>query len=125
LGGIQGHQEAWIAERPGLRALTGPRLFGWAIGASHPAGVAARGRALVAAATLVAELGDITRFANPRAAHGVSWFGAIRAFQRPHTTPRWHRNTLPAGSHPVLAARQGKLQRPITCPAATNPRIRA
>ena len=26
---------------PGLRAMTGPRFFGWVIGASHPAGVAA------------------------------------------------------------------------------------
>src|SRR5262245_38234775 len=26
---------------PGLRAMTGPRFFGWVIGASHPVGVAA------------------------------------------------------------------------------------
>src|SRR6185437_13903601 len=26
---------------PGLRAMTGPRFYGWVIGASHPVGVAA------------------------------------------------------------------------------------
>ena len=29
------------AATPGLRSMTGPRFFGWVIGASHPAGVAA------------------------------------------------------------------------------------
>lgn len=34
---------AELAERatPGIRAMTGPRFFGWVIGTSHPAGVAA------------------------------------------------------------------------------------
>jgi glutamate/tyrosine decarboxylase-like PLP-dependent enzyme len=43
----QGKAESEVIEElvalsaPGLRAMTGPRFFGWVIGASHPAGVAA------------------------------------------------------------------------------------
>lgn len=43
----QGKAQAEVIEElvalnmPGLRAITGPRFFGWMIGASHPAGVAA------------------------------------------------------------------------------------
>jgi hypothetical protein len=44
---------------------------------------APRGMAMVAAATLVAELGDIGRFANPPP-HGVSRPGSFRTFQRQH-----------------------------------------
>ena len=46
---------------------------------------------LVAAATVIAELGDITRFALiPAAAHGVSRSGSVRALQRRDTTPGRH-----------------------------------
>jgi hypothetical protein len=34
-------EELVTLSAPGLRAMTGPRFFGWVIGASHPAGVAA------------------------------------------------------------------------------------
>jgi glutamate/tyrosine decarboxylase-like PLP-dependent enzyme len=34
-------EELVTLSTPGLRAMTGPRFFGWVIGASHPAGVAA------------------------------------------------------------------------------------
>jgi hypothetical protein len=34
-------EELVALSTPGLRAMTGPRFFGWVIGASHPAGVAA------------------------------------------------------------------------------------
>ena len=48
---------------------------------------ALRGLALVAAATLVAELGDITRFANPRQFMAYLGSRSFRAFQRKHATP--------------------------------------
>jgi hypothetical protein len=34
-------EELVALSMPGLRTMTGPRFFGWVIGASHPAGVAA------------------------------------------------------------------------------------
>ena len=42
--GIPAHdvvEELAARSTPGLRAMTGPRFFGWVIGASHPVGVAA------------------------------------------------------------------------------------
>ena len=58
--------EAAMARRDRLEAHIEAVLPNWSLGPVVRALQALRGVALVAAATLVAELGDITRFANPR-----------------------------------------------------------
>jgi hypothetical protein len=56
-----------------------------------PAGVEIGTLPTVAAATPVAERGDMTRFANPHPpAHGVSRPGSLRTFQRQHAASGWH-----------------------------------
>ncbi len=58
--------EAATARRDRLEAYIKAALPEWSLAPVVHALQALRGMALVAAATLVAELGDITRFANPR-----------------------------------------------------------
>jgi transposase len=58
--------EAAVARRDRLEAHIEAALSDWPLTPVVEALQALRGLALVAAATLVAELGDITRFANPR-----------------------------------------------------------
>jgi transposase len=58
--------EAATARRDRLEAHIEAPLPDWSLAPMERALQALRGMALVAAATLVAELGDITRFANPR-----------------------------------------------------------
>jgi len=58
--------EAATARRDHLEAQIESALSDWSLTPVVKALQALRGLALVAAATLVAELGDITRFANPR-----------------------------------------------------------
>jgi len=58
--------EAATARRDRLEAHIAAALSDWSLAPVVHALQALRGIALVAAATLVAELGDITRFANPR-----------------------------------------------------------
>ena len=58
--------EAATARRDRLEAHIEAALPDWSLAPVVQALQALRGMALVAAATLVAELGDITRFANPR-----------------------------------------------------------
>jgi transposase len=58
--------EAATARRDRLEAHIEAALANWSLAPVVQALQALRGVALVAAATLVAELGDITRFANPR-----------------------------------------------------------
>src|ERR1700693_6313148 len=58
--------EAAAARRDRLEAHIEAALADWSLAPVVRALQALRGMALVAAATLVAELGDITRFANPR-----------------------------------------------------------
>jgi transposase len=58
--------EAATARRDRLEAHIEAALLDWSLTPVVKALQALRGLALVAAATLVAELGDITRFANPR-----------------------------------------------------------
>ena len=40
-GGLEVISDLVARAAPGLNAMTGPRFFGWVIGASHPVGVAA------------------------------------------------------------------------------------
>ena len=47
------------------------------------------GMALVNAATLVAELGDLARFANPRQLMAYL-IGPVRTFERRQCQTRWH-----------------------------------
>ena len=65
--------EAATARRDHLEAHIEAALPDWSLTPVVKALQALRGLALVAAATLVAELGDITRFANSAAVHGLSW----------------------------------------------------
>ena len=71
--------EAATARRDRLEAHIAAALPDWSLAMVVHALQALRGMALVAAATLVAELGDITRFANPRQ------LMAILAWCRPST----------------------------------------
>ena len=64
--------EAATARRDSLEAHIEAALPDWSLTPVVKALQALRGLALVAAATLVAELGDITRFANLAAVHGLS-----------------------------------------------------
>jgi len=58
--------EAATARRDRLEAHIEAALAGWSLAPVVRALQALRGLALVGAATVVAELGDITRFENPR-----------------------------------------------------------
>jgi len=66
--------EVATARRDRLAAQIETMLVDWVLAAVVHALQALRGMALVRAATVIAELGDITRFENPPAAHGLSRF---------------------------------------------------
>jgi transposase len=68
--------EAATARRNRLEAHIAAALPDWSLAPVVRALQALRGMALVAAATLVAELGDITRFANPRQL--MAYLGLVR-----------------------------------------------
>jgi transposase len=72
-----------------------------------------RGMALVNAATLIAELGDLSRFANPRQL--MAYLGrAVRAFERcKRQTRRPHQSRQQRGPP---AADRGVLDLPLTSP---------
>ena len=82
--------EAATARRDRLEAHIEAALPDWSLAPVVRALQALRGMALVAAATLVAELGDITRFDNPRQLMALSRLGSVRALQRRHAPPRRH-----------------------------------
>jgi transposase len=67
--------EAATARRDGLEVHIEAALADWSLAPVVRALQALRGMALVAAATLMAELGDITRFANPR--QFMSYLGLV------------------------------------------------
>ena len=79
--------EAATARRDHLEAHIEAALPDWSLTPVAKAPQALRGLALVAAAMLVAELGDITRFRQSAAVHGLSGSRSLRAFQRKHATP--------------------------------------
>ncbi len=76
--------EAATARRDRLTARIEDMLSDWALAPVVHALQALRGLALVAAATVIAELGDITRFDNPRQLHGVSRPGPLEHLERPN-----------------------------------------
>jgi transposase len=82
--------EAATARRDRLEAHIEAALPDWSLAPVVRALQALRGMAMVAAATVIAELGDITRFANPRQLMAISRTGSVRALQRRHTPPRRH-----------------------------------
>ena len=82
--------EAATARRDRLEAHIEAALPEWSLAPVVRALQALRGMALVAAATLVAELGDITPLRQSTPAHGVSGPGSVRAFQRRHAAPGRH-----------------------------------
>ena len=78
--------EAATARRDRLQAHIEAALPDWSLAPVVRALQALRGMALVAAATLIAELGDITRFANPRQL--MSYLGLVPS---EHSTGRTRR----------------------------------
>jgi hypothetical protein len=90
--------EAATARRDHLEAHIEAALPDWSLTPVVKALQALRGLALVAAATLVAELGDITRFANPR--QFMAYLGLVR---------------------PMSAAGDSAPNPPPTNPPPTNP----
>jgi transposase len=126
--------EAATARRKRLEAHVEAMLPDWSLAPVVRALQALRGMALVAAATLVAELGDMTRFAQSAPAHGVSRSGSVRAFQRQHAASgrhyqgrQWRGTTgadrgrvelsVPSPDQPRAAAAAGE-------PGQTDPRHR-
>ena len=82
--------EAATARRDRLEAHIEAALPDWSLAPVVRALQALRGMALVAAATVIAELGDITRFANPRQL--MAYLGLVPSEHSSgrHTPPRWH-----------------------------------
>ena len=82
--------EAATARRDRLEAHIEAALPDWSLARWCARCKRLRGMALVAAATLVAELGDITRFANPRQL--MAYLGLVPSEHSSgrHATPGWH-----------------------------------
>jgi transposase len=78
--------EAATARRDRLEASIEAALPDWSLAPVVRALQALRGMALIAAATLVAELGDITRFENPRQL--MAYLGLVPSEQSSGTTRR-------------------------------------
>ena len=74
--------EAAEALRDRLTAQIAAMLPDWMLVPVMMALQAMRGMAFVNAATLIAELGDLLRFTNPRQPDGLSRAGGVRAFER-------------------------------------------
>jgi Transposase IS116/IS110/IS902 family len=85
--------EAATARRDRLDAHIEAALADWSLAPVVHALQALRGMALVAAATLVAELGDITRFANPRQL--MAYLGLVPSEHSSGDTRRQASQTLP------------------------------
>ena len=93
--------ETATARRGRLEAHIEAALPDWSLAPVVRALQALRGMALVAAATLIAELGDITRFANPPS----SWRISV-----------WFRPSAPAAPHAAKApSRRPGMARPDAC----------
>ena len=94
--------EAAMARRQRLEAHIEAMLPDWSLAPVVRALQALRGMALVAAATLVAELGDMTRFANPRQ---ESLAKPIRdtAWKAQERLCRRYRKLIRAGKLPTVA----------------------
>ena len=88
-------------------------MGGW-LASESPAGIRRNARlASVGIRTLVAELGDITRFANPRQLMAYLWAGSVRPFQRRNPATGWdHQGWERLGPAPIADARR---------PGATGP----
>ena len=93
--------EAATARRDRLEAHIEAALPDWSLAPVVRALQALRGMALVAAATVIAELGDITRFANPRQL--MAYLGLVRP-------------SAPAAPHAAKArSRKPGMARPDAC----------
>jgi transposase len=101
--------EAATARRDRLEAHIEAVLPEWSLGPVVRALQALRGVALVAAATLVAELGDITRFANPRQL--MAYLGLVPSEHSSGGTRRQGR--FPARISREQLLRQESLAKPI------------
>src|SRR5215468_4909967 len=106
------------ARRNRLTAQIEAMLPDWTLAPVVAALQTMRGMALVNAATLIAELGDLSRFGNAPV-DGLSWTGAVRVFERrQHQTRRPHQGRQ---RHRPPAADRGVLDLPL--PGAAQPRI--
>ena len=105
------HQSCWKTASPRSRRrrcdatvwklIIEAALPDWSLAPVVRALQALRGMALVAAATVIAELGDITRFANPAS----SWSISV-----------WFRLSTRAGPHDAkVASRKPEMARPDEC----------
>ena len=98
--------EAATARRDRLEADIEAALPDWSLAPMVSALQALRGMALVGAATLAAELGDITRFANPRqlmAYLGGDSQGSVGAADG-KLSEGWCHPSTPAATHAAKAA---------------------
>ena len=121
--------EAATARRDRLEAHIEAALPDWSLAPVVRALQALRGMALVAAATVIAELGDITRFANPRQL--MAYLGLVPSGPpASHTPPRRHHESrewrgaanadrgglelsVPGAHQPGATAAPGGLAKPI------------
>ena len=91
-----------------LEAHIEAALSGWSLTPVVEALQALRGLALVAAATLVAELGDVPHFRKSPTIHGLSRSRSFRTLQRKHATPwRDHQGGTGRGAAHVRSRRHG------------------
>ena len=106
--------EAAEARRDRLTAQIEAMLPDWTLAPVVAALQTMRGMALVNAATLIAELGDLARFGNPRQLMALSWAGAIGAFERcEYQTRRPYQGRQQRGPP---AADRGGLDLPLPSP---------
>ena len=108
--------EAATAWRDRLEAHIEAALVDWSLAPVVRALQALRGMALVAAATLVAELGDITRFTNPRQL--MAYLGLVPSEHSSGSTRR-HGGITKAGNGAADVDR-GRLE--LSVPSADQPR---
>src|SRR3954469_2246325 len=103
--------EAATARRDRLEASIEAALPDWSLAPVVCALQALRGMALIAAATLVAELGDITALRQPAAVDGLSRAGSVRAFERHHAAAGSDHQSRERGGAPH--ADRGSLELPL------------
>ena len=111
--------EAAEARRDRLTAQIAAMLPDWSLAPVVAALQAMRGMALVNAASLIAELGDLSRFANPRQLMAYLGLGAVRAFERRQHQARRHHQSRQQRSSP--AADRGGAVLPLPGPGQPRP----
>jgi transposase len=111
--------EAARARRDQLTAQIEAMVPDWALAPVVAALQTMRGMALVNAATLIAEMGDLSRFANPRQL--MAYLGVVPSDERRQRQTRRHHQNWQQRGPP--AADRGGLDLPL--PGAAQPRVAA